>query len=65
MKGISPRSSLENTGQMKQFLLQNLHDEGIEEMLTLREQLLRKRESEAIRKAHEDLSGKKISEAEF
>lgn len=42
---LSPLSSFENTGKIKKFILGNLHDDRIEEMLALREEFLKKREN--------------------
>lgn len=52
---LSPVSSLDYTGQMKKFLSGNIQDEHIDEMLKLREDLMKKREAEEIRKLNIDV----------
>lgn len=62
---VSPLSSFDNTGQLKKFLEGNVQDEHIDEMLKLREDLLKKREIEEMRKLNLDLESKSIDQEVF
>jgi hypothetical protein len=48
-------SSFENTGHLKRFISGNIHDDNIEEMLKLREELMKKREVEDMKRLNVDL----------
>ena len=57
--------SLERSGQLKKLLDGSKQEEEVEEMLRLREDLMKKREVEEMRVLNRDLENKNIDQDEF